>query len=494
MRSDLSPGVERAEASATAGATARAAGRGDGTATLADWLLALLDDDEAKPAMLVAALGADLAAVRAALEACDSAPAVTANLYATARQKGLLLRSDATITTDLVLLACLDAGNVLEAHGVTAATVEALLVTASPEVPVEEVAAAEFHVPEPTELVQAARVVDVNANRARESLRVLDDYCRFVLNDALLTGEVKRLRHDLVEAVGALPAGPLLAARDTAHDVGTAVGVPSEYQRATPAQVARVNLARLQESLRSLEEYGKVLDDGFARRVEALRYAAYTLERSLVSRTPGDRLHRAKLYALLTGSQCVASLEWTIAEAAAGGVEVVQLREKTLPDRELLARAKDVRRWTRAAGVLFVVNDRPDIAALCGADGVHLGQDDLDVAEARRVVGPHAIVGVSTHTVEQVRRAIVVGGADYVGVGPTFPSKTKSFAGYPGLDFVREVAGLTTLPAFALGGIDATNVASVVAAGLSRVAVSSAIATADDPKSAARRLRDALGR
>ena len=115
-------------------------------------------------------------------------------------------------------------------------------------------------------------------------------------------------------------------------------------------------------------------------------------------------------------------------------------------------------------------------------------------AEARRVVGPGVLIGVSTHTADQVRRAIFGGGADYVGVGPTFPSTTKPFAAYPGLDFVREVAALTTLPAFALGGIDATNVASVVAAGLSRVAVSSAIATADDPKSVARRLRDALGR
>ena len=485
MRPDLSPGVERAEAAATR--------RADAQPTAADWLLALLDDDEAKPAGLVVALGAELDAVRASLRQLVAAPVSPADLYAVARRKGLLLRSDGTVTTDLVLLACLELGEPLAGHGVTAAAVEGLLAVAAPAGAEEGFGAAEFHVAEPTELVQAARVVDVNANRARESLRVLDDYCRFVLNDALLTGEVKRLRHDLVAAVGALPAGPLLAARDTPHDVGTAVGVPSEYRRSTPAQVARVNVARLQESLRSLEEFGKVLDESFARRVESLRYAAYTLDRALFGRTPGDRLREAQLYALLTGSQCVASLEWTIAEAAAGGVQVVQLREKAMPDRELLARAKDVRRWATAAGVLFVVNDRPDIAALCGADGVHLGQDDLDVAEARRVVGPNALVGVSTHTAEQVRRAVIDDGADYVGVGPTFPSKTKSFADYPGLDFVREVASLTSLPAFALGGVDLTNVSGVVAAGLRRVAVSSALATADDPKAVARRFRAALG-
>ena len=122
------------------------------------------------------------------------------------------------------------------------------------------------------------------------------------------------------------------------------------------------------------------------------------------------------------------------------------------------------RRWTRAAGVLFVVNDRPDIARLADADGVHLGQDDLPVAAARRVVGPDALIGVSTHTADQVRRA-VLDGADYLGVGPTFPSRTKSFEQFPGLAFVTEVAELTSLPAFALGGVQADNLPEVVAAG-----------------------------
>src|SRR4051794_10471359 len=102
------------------------------------------------------------------------------------------------------------------------------------------------------------------------------------------------------------------------------------------------------------------------------------------------------------------------------------MREKDLPDRELLERARQLRQWTRQAGVLFIVNDRPDIARLVEADGVHLGQDDLPVREARRILGPDALVGVSTHNLEQVRQAIL-DGASYLGVGPTFPSKTKEF-------------------------------------------------------------------
>jgi thiamine-phosphate pyrophosphorylase len=288
------------------------------------------------------------------------------------------------------------------------------------------------------------------------------------------------------------PPGLLLASRDTVHDVGTDVGTPSEYHRGSPTEVAAANLKRLQESLRSLEEFGKLLGPNLARELESLRYGAYTLERALVLGSAArNRLEDARLYVLLTGSRCQASLDWTIERAAAGGADVIQLREKDLPDRELLERARNVRRWTRQAGVLLIVNDRPDIARLCEADGVHLGQGDMPVMEARRVVGPDAIIGVSTHTVEEVRQA-VTNGADYIGVGPTFPSTTKSFEVLAGLELVRAAVAETSLPAFALGGIGPENVGQVVAAGCRRVAVSAAIAGADDPEPVARTLRVAL--
>ena len=193
----------------------------------------------------------------------------------------------------------------------------------------------------------------------------------------------------------------------------------------------------------------------------------------------------------LLARACYAALDWTIAEAAAGGMDVVQLREKILPDSELLRRARDVRRWTRKAGVLFIVNDRPDIARLSEADGVHLGQDDMPIYDARRIVGPDALIGVSTHTIEQVRRA-VLDGANYIGVGPTFASSTKNFDVLAGLDFVRAATAETSLPAFVLGGVTAENVHQVVAAGGRRIAVSAAISRSDDPRTAAEKLKMSL--
>ena len=178
----------------------------------------------------------------------------------------------------------------------------------------------------------------------------------------------------------------------------------------------------------------------------------------------------------------------TVRELAEGGVDVVQLREKGAGDRAILAKAREIREITRRFGIVFILNDRPDLARLAEADGVHLGQEDLSVADARRLLGPDSLIGVSTHSLEQLRIA-VRDGANYVGVGPTFASSTKTFAEFPGIAYVREAAQATTLPAFAIGGITLDNVDAVLAAGATRIAVSAALSGADDPRRAAQMFR-----
>ncbi len=158
----------------------------------------------------------------------------------------------------------------------------------------------------------------------------------------------------------------------------------------------------------------------------------------------------------------------------------------------MLELAQRVRVWTRETGALFVVNDRADLAVAADADGVHVGQDDLPVKEARAIVGPRRLVGVSTHSLEQARQA-VLDGADYLGVGPVFASGTKPFDSLAGLDFVREVAAEISLPWFAIGGINADNVAAVIEAGAQRIAVSQAILSAEDPAAAAAKLCELVG-
>jgi thiamine-phosphate pyrophosphorylase len=177
----------------------------------------------------------------------------------------------------------------------------------------------------------------------------------------------------------------------------------------------------------------------------------------------------------------------------AAGADMIQLRDKRLGDQELLARARRLREITAGTETLFIMNDRPDLALLARADGVHIGQDELTVKEVRTIVGPKALIGVSTHSLEQARRAVLEG-ANYLGVGPTFPSGTKMFERFPGLELLREVAAEIRLPSFAIGGIGIENLGGVLATGIRRVAVSGAITSALDPAAAVRQFRELMGK
>ena len=232
-----------------------------------------------------------------------------------------------------------------------------------------------------TEGVLQQRLLDASFNRCREGLRVLEDYVRFTRDDTGLTRLLKEIRHDLTTLARRLGIDAALAVRDTQNDVGVAIHTAAEARRDSMADVLRANCRRVEESLRSLEEFGKLVDPGSAARIGQLRYQVYTLERAILA---GEERHltieACRLYLLVSDGQCPGGMGDVIRSAIAGGVDVVQLREKNIPDRRLLSLARYVRDWTAEAGVLFIMNDRPDLAALVGADGVHLGQDDMTVA------------------------------------------------------------------------------------------------------------------
>jgi thiamine-phosphate pyrophosphorylase len=170
-------------------------------------------------------------------------------------------------------------------------------------------------------------------------------------------------------------------------------------------------------------------------------------------------------------------------------VDIVQLREKDADDRDVVQAGRVFRRLCDAYDALFVVNDSPELAIACSADGVHLGQDDADPHEVRRLIGRDALIGVSTHSPQQVD---AVGAADYIAVGPVHATPTKPEYPPVGLELVHYAAANATVPFFAIGGIEPGNVEPVVDAGAARVAVVRAIRDAEDPGSAARELRDRI--
>ncbi len=338
-----------------------------------------------------------------------------------------------------------------------------------------------------------ARIIDANTNRALEGLRVLEDIARFALDDADLTAQLKDARHGLLAAVRAfvLPEGLQLAARDAGADVGTGISTEGERARAGLGPVAAAAAGRTAEAIRSIEEMAKVCG-GDSARIEAIRYGVYDLAKrvsaGLVPIGPQWRL-----CVLLTAGLCPGG-DWERAAEASieGGADCLQLREKDLGDRELLARARRLVEIARGSSysVSVVINDRPDIALLSGADAVHVGQCDLTPADVRAVAGHGMLVGMSTSSVASALAA-AESGASSVGLGPMFASTTKPKNEIAGEAYLREFLAdgrVSHLPHLCIGGITPVNAGSLVSAGARGLAVSSAVCGADDPAEVCREL------
>ena len=337
-----------------------------------------------------------------------------------------------------------------------------------------------------------ARVIDANANRAREALRVLEDAARFGLDDRDAGERLKRLRHRLREALVAIPPERLAAARDVEHDVGRDVTVPAEVERAGWGDVVAAAGGRLSESLRSLEELLKIEDSAAASKVESIRYEAYELAPRIELAIRAGERRQWRLCLLLSIDACVLPWERTLAEAIAGGVDCVQVREKSMDDRSLLEHVRGVIALARPLGVAVVVNDRVDVALAAHADGAHLGQGDLPLGFARRFAGRSLLLGSSAHDLAEADAAIAAG-ADVVGLGCMFSSHTKPGLELAGPAFLRSFRERhAAVPHLAIGGVDAENVSRLAEAGARGVAVSSAILKSHEPRGVAERIVAAL--
>jgi thiamine-phosphate pyrophosphorylase len=340
------------------------------------------------------------------------------------------------------------------------------------------------------------RLLDANANRAREGLRVVEDYARFVLDDEATCAALKAIRHDLADATRVFTADAVLH-RDTPGDVGTGIKTDAEGNRADVADVVTAAGKRVGEALRAIEEFLKTFSPADAAKVESVRYRFYDVEQCIaftLRPAAAGRFASVRLYVLVTESLCRRPWLEAAEQAVLGGADCLQLREKGLEGAELLRRARQLVELCRRHSVLSIVNDRPDVALLSGADGVHVGQDDLPAGDVRRLLGRDKILGVSTHHLDQANLARL-DGADYIGVGPFSRSSTKRRDFVAGPAYARaaaEFCAASGLAAVAISGITAENVDEVLATGLKAVAVSSAVVGAQDVRGAAAVLKRRL--
>ncbi|WP_416673305.1 thiamine phosphate synthase [Egbenema bharatensis] len=321
------------------------------------------------------------------------------------------------------------------------------------------------------------RILDANLDRSREGLRIIEEWCRFGLNQRALTEECKQLR----QLIAQWHSDEIRAARNTPQDPGTDLTHPQEQVRSSVAQVLQANFCRVQEALRVLEEYGKIVSPEMGEACKQIRYRVYSLESQLTEHLSSHRrlqkLLQSRLY-LITSP--VENLLDVVEASLQGGVTLVQYRDKTADDLTRLHTAKALKELCHRYDALFVINDRIDLAIAVDADGVHLGQQDVPVALARQLLGSQKIVGRSTHSPDDLDRAMREG-VDYVGVGPVYETPTKAGRAAAGLDYVRHAVNHATLPWFAIGGIDLENLHEVLSAGAERIAVVRAIMQSEQP-------------
>ena len=324
------------------------------------------------------------------------------------------------------------------------------------------------------ENLSICRILDANLDRAREGIRIIEEWCRFSLDSPSLAQTCKEMR----QTVAHWHTQEIRQARNTPDDCGTSLTHPQEETRESPQQVLNINLSRTQEALRVLEEYGKLYHPEMGNTFKQLRYQIYTLESNLFSNSPKTKLNAAPLYLVTSPSESLFSI---VEGALQGGLPLVQYRNKEADDETQLAQGRKLCELCHQYGALFLMNDRADLALAVNADGVHLGQQDIPIAIARQILGPNKIIGRSTTNPHELENAVREG-ADYVGVGPVYKTPTKPGKAPAGLDYVRYAAKHCPLPWFAIGGINADNLKNVIEAQGKGVAVVRAIMSATNPK------------
>ncbi len=340
------------------------------------------------------------------------------------------------------------------------------------------------------------RIVDANLNRVSEGLRVLEDVARFHLDDQEVCSSLRHLRHR-VRALVSDCAAACLAARAADTDVGFAVSQAADEARPTLAALAAANFKRAEEGLRVLEETLSLLEHGeAAKECERLRFAVYALESrysALLRPHRATALLDTDLYGITAEelSRGRTNLQ-VVSEMLAAGIRIIQYREKRKSLAEKYQECVEIRQLTQDAGATFIVNDHPDLALLCQADGVHLGQDDYPPQKVRALVGEAMLIGVSTHSPAQALQAVAQG-ADYIGVGPLFPTLTKGVPVQPvGLEYLDWVVTNLSIPFVALGGVTLANVGEVRRHGARLVALVSEIVSAEDIGAKVQQIREVL--
>ncbi len=338
------------------------------------------------------------------------------------------------------------------------------------------------------------RIIDANFNRAREAIRVVEEFCRFILNNDLLTERAKKLRHELCAVINNLDTGKLISSRNTLADVGAGKTINNQLTRGNLRDCLTAACKRLTEALRAIAETTQIINPQIAQNIEKLRYDSYTLEKDIVILAePVEKFRKVSLYVIIS-SNLPADVISLTGKCIASQADCIQLRTKDIADDRFFALAREFVKICKEANVLSIINDRVDIAVAACADGVHLGQNDLSIEQARYLELAPLIIGKSTHSLEQLQAACTEN-STYVSLGPVFATETKPTEPAVGLDYVKQATKQladTGISPVAIGGITVENVEQVLKAGAKAIAVCSAITNSQNPAASCREFKEKI--
>jgi len=323
----------------------------------------------------------------------------------------------------------------------------------------------------------------------------MEEIARMVLDDVESTAKLKALRHNLIE-VDFGTYHKLIQSRNSVNDIGASLEVAGDEKTRDLKSVLIANARRVQQGLRVLEEFSRMPEISMSSNIFSdARFEVYKLEQDLIG-----KLGRQEKKRILNGLYVILDMELLkgkdyleiTRKIIRGGCRIIQLRDKFNNKRIIYSEASELRDLCKSYNVVFVVNDHVDIAIAVQADGVHVGQKDLPVSVVRELVPLNMIVGCSVTSIDLALKAVHEG-ADYLGVGSIFNTATKSDAEVIGLEGLSNIKQVSTVPVFAIGGINHDNVRNVMSTGVDGIAVITAVLLAEDPENATREFIKLMG-
>ena len=327
-----------------------------------------------------------------------------------------------------------------------------------------------------------SQIIDANLDRAREGLRVLEDWARFGLGREDYVIKIKNFR----QILGKNHLEIYKKSRNFTDDQCKGLSHEEQIKRKTPLHTVSSNSARVQEALRVIEEYSRGHNQKLSKISSDIRYEIYTLEIDLLNLSKKRKffeiLNDNDLYAITNQKENLIEI---IENILIGGVKIIQHRFKKGTDKDNLKEAIQIKKLCKKYNSLFIVNDRVDLALASNADGIHLGQDDLNLKIARKILGNSKIIGISANNALEISNAIE-NGCDYLGIGPVFKTSTKKDKKPLGLKKIKALTQDIKIPWFAIGGINKNNICDLKSYGFRKVALISSLMNSENPEREAR--------